>query len=99
MPRTAPIVDPKAKEKIIARLRSVAGHMNAVIRMVEEDRYCMDVLKQTQAIQSAITRANAALLERHLNHCVSSAIRSNRPHERERVIGELLEIFEKGKPK
>jgi len=99
MPRTAPIIDPKAKEKILARLRSVAGHMNAVIRMVEEDRYCMDVLKQTQAIQSAITRANAALLERHLNHCVSAAIRSNQTHERERVIGELLEIFEKGQPK
>lgn len=99
MPRTAPVVDPKAKEKILARLRSVAGHMNAVIRMVEEDRYCMDVLKQTQAIQSAITRANAALLERHLNHCVSAAIRSNQLHERERVIGELLEIFEKGQPR
>lgn len=99
MPRVAPIVDPKAKEKILARLRSVAGHMNAVIRMVEEDRYCMDVLKQTRAIQSAITRANSALLERHLNHCVSAAIRSNQPRERERVIGELLEIFDKGQPR
>lgn len=98
MPRTIADVDPKAKDKILARLRSVHGHMSAVIRMVEEDRYCMDVLKQTQAVQSAITRANAALLERHLNHCVSAALRSNDSRERERVIGELLEIFDHGQP-
>jgi DNA-binding FrmR family transcriptional regulator len=99
MSRTIAAIDPKAKEKILARLRSVAGHMTAVIRMVEEDRYCIDVLKQTQAIQSALARANAALLERHLNHCVSTAIRSSDPKERERVVGELLEVFDNAQPR
>jgi CsoR family transcriptional regulator, copper-sensing transcriptional repressor len=99
MPRTVTEIDPKSKEKILGRLRSIEGHISAVIRMVEADRYCMDVLKQTQAIQSAISRANALLLERHLNHCVSSAIRSEDPRERERVISELLEIFENGRPR
>lgn len=98
MPRTVTGIDPKSKEKILGRLRSIEGHMGAVVRMVEADRYCMDVLKQTRAIQSAISRANALLLERHLNHCVSSAIRSDDAGERERVISELLEIFENGRP-
>ena len=99
MPRTAPHSDPKVKEQILARLRTVQGHMSAVIRMVEEDRYCIDVLKQTQAIQAAIARANAALLARHLNHCVGAALRSGGRGERERVIGELLEIFEHREPR
>jgi DNA-binding FrmR family transcriptional regulator len=65
--------------------------------MVEEDQYCIDVIKQTRAVQSAIDKTNALLLERHLNHCVSAAIRSESPQERERVISELLEVFENGR--
>lgn len=87
-------LDPKAKEQILARLRSIEGHIRAVVRMVEDDGYCVDVIKQTKAVQSAITRTNALLLERHLNHCVSSAIRSNDPRERERVVSELLGVFD-----
>ncbi len=94
--RTFQGVDPRAKNEILARLRSIEGHVRGVIRMVEEDAYCIDVLKQTKAVQSALNRVNAMLLERHLNHCVTTAIRSNDPRERERVIRELLEVFEAG---
>lgn len=94
--RTVRGLDPQAKEKILARLRSIEGHVRGVLRMVEEDAYCIDVLKQTKAIQAALDRVNAMLLERHLNHCVTTAIRSNDPLERERVIGELVEVFEAG---
>lgn len=96
MPRTVVGLDPRAKEKILARLRSVEGHLGGVIRMVEQDQYCVDVIKQTKAVQSAIDKVNAALLERHLNHCVSAAIRSDSARERERVISELLDVFENG---
>jgi len=90
-------LDPRAKEKILGRLRSVEGHMRGIIRMVQEDQYCVDVIKQTKAVQSALDKANALLLERHLNHCVSAAIRSSDTRERERVISELLDVFENGR--
>lgn len=88
--------DPRGKQEILARLRSIEGHVRGVMRMVEEDAYCIDVLKQTKAIHSALDRVNALLLERHLHHCVTTAIRSEDPQERERVIAELLEVFEAG---
>ncbi len=94
MPRTVVGLDPRAKHNVLARLRSAEGHLRGIIRMVEEERYCVDVIKQTKAVQSAINKANALLLERHLNHCVSAAIRSDNTRERERVISELLDVFE-----
>jgi len=65
-----------------------------VARMIDEDAYCVDVIKQTQAIQKALDKLNALLLERHLDTCVTTAIRGNKPKERERVIKELLDVFE-----
>lgn len=94
MPRNVTGLDPKAKAQILARLRSIEGHWRAVVRMVDEDRYCVDVIKQIRAVQSAVDKATALLLERHLNHCVTGAIRSDNPRQRERAIAELLEVFE-----
>jgi DNA-binding FrmR family transcriptional regulator len=79
---------------VINRARSIQGHMTAVVRMLDEDAYCMDVIRQTQAIQKALDKLNSKILEHHLNSCVTTAIRSNKPKERERVIKELLEAFE-----
>lgn len=87
-------LDPRAKAQILARLRSIEGHWGAVVRMVDEDRYCVDVIKQIRAVQSAVDKATALLLERHLNHCVTDAIRSDSPRQRERAIAELLDVFE-----
>lgn len=97
MAKTVTGLDPKAKDQILARLRSIEGHWRAVIRMVDEDRYCPDVIKQIQAVQSAADKATALLLERHLNHCVTSAIRSENPRQRERAIAELLDVFGNGR--
>jgi DNA-binding FrmR family transcriptional regulator len=82
------------KPQLKNRALSIQGHMGAVARMIDEDAYCIDIIKQTQAIQKALDKLNALLLERHLDHCVTSAIRSNKPKERERVIKELLDVFE-----
>lgn len=86
--------DPKGKQKILARLQSVEGHVGGVLQMVEKDAYCIDVLRQMGAIRSALERVSALLLERHLHHCVSRAMRSEDGAERERVLGELLDVFE-----
>lgn len=82
------------KKQLVNRARSIQGHMGAVVRMLEEDQYCIDVIKQTQAIQKALDKLNGLILEGHLNHCVTTAIRSNKSAERERVIGELMDVFE-----
>jgi DNA-binding FrmR family transcriptional regulator len=82
------------KDQLKNRALSIQGHMGAVARMIEEDAYCIDILKQTQAVEKALDRLNALILERHLNRCVTTAIRGNKPKERERVIKELLDVFE-----
>lgn len=99
MPRTVVGLDPRAKEQILARLRSVEGHLRGIMRMVEEDQYCVDVIKQTKAVQRAIDKVTALVLERHLKHCATTAIRSEGPRKRGRAISELLEIFENGRPR
>ena len=82
------------KDQLKNRALSIQGHMGAVARMIEEDAYCIDIIKQTQAVEKALDRLNALILERHLNRCVTTAIRGNKPKERERVIKELLGVFE-----
>lgn len=82
------------QRELVNRLKSVEGHVRGVTRMVEEDRYCIDIIKQVQAVQRALDRVNSMLLEGHLQTCVTQAIREENPAERERVIGELMEVFE-----
>ena len=84
----------EARSKAAARLRSIEGHVRGVTRMVEEGTYCIDVIKQTLAIQRALEKINAMLLADHLEHCASTAISAADPKERKRTIQELLEVFE-----
>ncbi len=89
-------LDPQGKQRILARLKSAEGHLRGVLEMVAKDDYCIDVIRQTRAVQSALEKVGALLLERHLHHCVSRAIRSQDLAERERVIGEIVDVFEAG---
>jgi CsoR family transcriptional regulator, copper-sensing transcriptional repressor len=86
--------DPSAKDKILTRLRSAEGHLRGVVQMVEDDGYCIDVLRQTKAVHAALSKVEALLLDRHLHHCVTRAVRSDRADERARIIAELLDIFQ-----
>jgi CsoR family transcriptional regulator, copper-sensing transcriptional repressor len=83
-----------AKEKILTRLRNAEGHLRGVVQMVEEDGYCIDVLRQTKAIHAALSKVETLLLDRHLQHCVTRAVRSDNSQERARVIAELLDIYQ-----
>jgi len=60
--------------------------------MLEEDAYCIDVIRQIQAVQAALNKVSAAILESHLNSCVTTAIRGENPLERERVMKEITEV-------
>jgi len=87
------MLDTEKKRELTNRLRSIEGHVRAVTRMVEEDNYCMDILKQVKAIQQALERVSALTLENHLNTCVTTAIRSDDNAEKERVVTEILDVF------
>lgn len=83
----------EVRAKVSARLRSIEGHVRGVTRMVEEGAYCIDLIKQTLAVQRAIDKVNALLLEDHLEHCAATAISAADPAERRRTISELLDVF------
>ncbi|MCO6449939.1 MAG: metal-sensitive transcriptional regulator [Caldilineales bacterium] len=82
------------KKDVSNRLRSVEGHVRGIERMVEDDVYCIDVMKQIKAVQNALERVNSLILANHLNTCVTTAIRSDDERERERVIGEITQVFD-----
>ncbi len=81
------------KKDVLNRLKSIAGHVNGITRMVEEDQYCIDVINQISAVQAALNKISLLVLDDHMHHCVTSAIRSDNADERERVLGEIREVF------
>ena len=83
--------------RIVSRLRSIEGHVRGVARMVDEGAYCVDIVHQIDAVQKALGKVTTLILDRHLRHCATSAIRGDDPAERERVLGELLDVFEAGR--
>jgi DNA-binding FrmR family transcriptional regulator len=84
----------KQSDSTIRRLKTVEGHLRGVIRMVEEDAYCIDVIRQIQAVEAALNKVSSRILEDHLNSCVITAIQGNDKKERERVLKEITEVFE-----
>lgn len=84
----------ESKQQLRNRLRSIEGHVRGIERMVDEDAYCVDIIKQALAVQRALETFNSIVLEGHLQGCVTTAIRSEETSERERVISELLQLFE-----
>ena len=92
MERRAP-AHSASKQKIVARLKSLEGHLRGVLEMVEDDAYCIDVLRQTKAIHAGLSNAEALLLDRHVDHCVNDAIGSPKRSERERVVRELIDVL------
>jgi CsoR family transcriptional regulator, copper-sensing transcriptional repressor len=79
---------------VLRRLKTIEGHLKGVVRMVEEDAYCIDVIRQIQAVEAALNKVSAQILEEHLNSCVITAIRGDSEGERERVLKEISEVFE-----
>jgi CsoR family transcriptional regulator, copper-sensing transcriptional repressor len=84
----------KSKQDVLRRLKSAEGHIRGIQRMLEGDQYCIDIINQVNAVQSALDKVNGLVLERHLQTCVTTAIKSDDQNERERVIGELLQVFQ-----
>ncbi len=81
-------------ESALNRIKNVEGHLRGVERMVEEDAYCIDVIRQIQAVQAALNKISAMILEEHLNSCLITAVRGEDVDERERVLSEIADVFE-----
>lgn len=84
-------VDTSSKPEALKRLNYIEGHLQGVRRMIEEDKYCVDVLKQTYAIRRAIEKLEALILGSHLKGCVVHGIKEGRERE---VTAELLELYD-----
>ena len=81
-------------ESALKRLKTAEGHIRGIQRMVEEEAYCIDVIRQIQAVQAALNKISAMILEEHLNSCLITAVRGDDPAERERVLREIADVFE-----
>ncbi|MEW5872593.1 MAG: metal-sensitive transcriptional regulator [Chloroflexota bacterium] len=81
-------------EDALRRLKTTEGHIRGIQRMIEEDAYCIDVIRQIQAVQSALNKISTSILEGHLHSCLITAVRGDDPDERERVLAEIKEVFE-----
>ena len=81
-------------ESALKRLKTVEGHIRGIQRMVEEDTYCIDVIRQIQAVQAALNKISAQILDEHLNSCMITAVRGEDAAERERVLKEIIDVFE-----
>lgn len=81
-------------ENALRRLKTVEGHIRGIERMVEEEAYCIDIIRQIQAVQAALNKISTTILDEHLHSCLTTAVRGDDPDERERVLQEISAVFE-----
>jgi len=81
--------------KEIARMRRIEGQVRGVAKMMEEDRYCIDILQQFAAVEAALRSTKMKILEFHTNHCVEEALTSGNVEDQKKKIAELVDLFGK----
>jgi DNA-binding FrmR family transcriptional regulator len=91
--RRAVAVDPEIKHGVLTRLRRIEGQVRGLQKMVEDERYCTDIINQMSSVQEALRGASRELLRNHLKHCASTAIRGNEPEAMEAMYNELLDLM------
>jgi DNA-binding FrmR family transcriptional regulator len=87
-------MDTTLKKSTLSRLGRIEGQVRGVARMIDEDRYCIDVLNQIRAIQAALNKAEQEILREHLNHCVAHAFHSGNDGDQLRMIDEIIDVLE-----
>jgi CsoR family transcriptional regulator, copper-sensing transcriptional repressor len=91
--RKAVAVDPEIKDSNLKRLRRIEGQIRGLHKMVEEDRYCPDIIAQISSAQEALRGVARALMRNHLQHCAAQAIGSGTPAQAQAAYDELLELI------
>ena len=87
-------MDETTKKQVKRRIASASGHLKGIERMVEEDTYCIDVIRQIQAVQAALNKVSSLILDQHLQGCVANAVRGDDAAEREQMLTEITTLFE-----
>lgn len=82
------------KANTLHRLKNIEGHIRGIEKMVENDAYCIDLIRQIQAVQAALGKVSTNILNDHLHSCLITAVRGENPKERERVLKEIAEVYE-----
>ena len=85
----------EGKPRLLNRLNRIEGQVRGVARMVGEDRYCIDVLTQVQAVRAALAKVETEILRDHLGHCIEGAIVSGDRDEQRKKAAELIELLER----
>lgn len=86
-------MDDATRKKVVARARRITGQLQGVARMVEQDRYCVDILLQLASARAAVAQASKLVLRAHVESCVRDALATGQPRERRQKLDELLEVF------
>ena len=86
---------PDIREQVQKRIRRISGQVAGIERMIEEDRYCVDVLHQVAAVRAALDGVGKLILRSHVETCVADALVSGRPKDRKEKIDEMLDVFSK----
>ena len=81
------------KDKLLNRLNRIEGQVRGVARMVEEDRYCIDIVTQISAVRAALRKAEEEILREHVAHCVEHAIASGDKGDQRRKVAELMDVM------
>ena len=92
--RKAVAVDPDGKERNVKRLRRIEGQVRGLQKMVEDDRYCADIMTQISSVHEALRSVGRELMRNHLRHCAAAAVKTG-PAEAEQVYDELVELLYK----
>jgi DNA-binding FrmR family transcriptional regulator len=88
-------MDPEAKKKSLDRLGRIEGQVRGIARMIESERYCIDIMTQISAVQAALRKVEDELLKNHVSHCVEHAIQSGDTDDQRRKVSELIEVLER----
>ena len=86
-------METETKSKCLTRLNRAEGQIRGVVKMIEEDRYCIDVITQLQAVKSALLRIEEQILRDHVGHCVAHAMKSGDKKEQRKKIDELVAVM------
>ncbi|MEM8855641.1 MAG: metal-sensitive transcriptional regulator [Pseudomonadota bacterium] len=95
-PRQSAHVTHEGKSAVLKRLSRLEGQVRGVARMVEEERYCVDILTQTAAVRAALKAVERLILETHAGHCIEEAIASGNVDDQREKFKELIALLQKG---
>ena len=87
-------MDKTTRQTVTRRLASAAGHIKGIERMAQDDTYCIDLIQQIQAVQAALNKVSAIILDNHMNTCMATAVHHDDPDERKKMLQEIVSVFD-----